>query len=456
MKKIYLCIAILFISGMSYGQYFINHNSFRSIQQNKWPKHQQSTRNISKIQSLSNKKQLDSLVVDMYIGNTTMRYAKEYFIYDAQGNVTFNYSNDYDMNIELRKKYTYDANNRIIEYELSIWDSINNQWYGQIKKTTSYAATYYTTETNTWDPNMNQWKKTDKIMWYFNQNALDTLALSYSWNNQWELSSRGHISYDSNNNIILVINEEIIGGTWINANKTEYTYDANDNLIKELNYQWDTQNNSYFFDMKTSNGYDNQNRKIYSVMGGYNPNTSSWDYWDSTFQYYAPNSDIDSTMDFTNSPSNTWQPDLKNKMEYNNNYTLSDLILPTTLFSEDDIAYFNHMLMKINGFEYDNGQWPKSFEYNVYYSDFVGTGIKTTQKKWVRIAPNPAHDYLFIQMENKQAMDVRIYDVSGRMVKTQAINISTKINIQELKSGIYFIQITDKEHNIQTRKLIKE
>jgi len=458
MKKISLFIAILLISGTSYGQYFLNHNAINSHKDHYLQNHHKNAGNTSKVQTLTNVKQLDSLVVNIYNGSTAIRYAKESFIYDTQGNVTTNISDDFDSNSKLKQTYIYDANNRVIEYQLLEWDYTNNQWNKKTKKVTNYASNSYSTEYSVWDNSLNQWSKEQKSEWFFNQDGLDTLGRIYSWNNQWDLDSRIHISYNSNNDIILELSEHKYAGNWINNRKDEYTYDANNNLINEIHYQWDAQSNSYIYSSKSIYGYNNQNKKVYYVEGDYNPNTSSWYFYDSTYQYFASNGDMDSTMDFTNpTPNSSWQMDLKTKMTYDNNYTFSNLVLPMTLFTEDDLELFNHMLTQINGYSYDNGQWPKDFVYNVYYSDFEGTGINlSTTRNKISISPNPANDYFRVSLDNMQMIDMHIYDASGRLLKSQKLNSSTNINIQDLERGIYFIQFIDENQNVQTHKLIKE
>jgi hypothetical protein len=55
------------------------------------------------------------------------------------------------------------------------------------------------------------------------------------------------------------------------------------------------------------------------------------------------------------------------------------------------------------------------------------------------IYPNPATTYLNINI-NGEAL-VNIYDMTGRCVKRATINDSSTINIEDLKQGVYFVNV---------------
>ncbi|MFI5217902.1 MAG: T9SS type A sorting domain-containing protein [Bacteroidia bacterium] len=74
------------------------------------------------------------------------------------------------------------------------------------------------------------------------------------------------------------------------------------------------------------------------------------------------------------------------------------------------------------------------------------TGINETSNNTstFTISPNPAGEELKVQcsMFNVQEKEIKIYDMMGKEILKSAINFqSSIINIQSLKSGIYFIEI---------------
>ena len=455
MKKNYLLIAFILISGLSFGQYFQSHglNNYKPQKQ-----HQVSSDN-SAMKKLSNSKKLDSIYAQLYMGGVAIPYVKEYFTYNTAGMVTkiVSYENDNQLMLrDSKEEFTYDANNRIIERLLFGWDTINNQWYDRVKETTSFTSTSYTTIYQHWDTATNQWNNTSKTENFFNQNSLDTLSLLYFWNNQWGLSYKTHYTYNSNNDMTLQLKEVLIGSSWINSSKIEWVYDANFNLLKKSEYTWDAQNNVFVYDYIHRMGYDSQNNRIYDANASYNSYTSSWEFSDSTIYMYAANADLDSSYDYSwDGTSGTWELEAKNEMTYDNNYALSNLVLPLTMFDDDDMMYFNHMLTQMKGFGNSTGQWAVAYTYDLYYSDFVPNNIEQVEQNTVSIAPNPAQDYFVVNMEANQLIDITIYDANGRLVKTQKASNARKIDIKDLKSGIYFIQITDANKEVFSSKLIK-
>ena len=72
--------------------------------------------------------------------------------------------------------------------------------------------------------------------------------------------------------------------------------------------------------------------------------------------------------------------------------------------------------------------------------------------------PNPVKDELFISSKsNLNDFNIIIYSISGRSILS--LNNSKlrdySIDLQELKSGIYFIQIKGKQGQSATKKFIK-
>lgn len=80
------------------------------------------------------------------------------------------------------------------------------------------------------------------------------------------------------------------------------------------------------------------------------------------------------------------------------------------------------------------------------------------------IHPNPAKTWITVNPGvdiSKGRLKIRIFDIQGKMVQTDAttvysINQEFKLNISDLKTGTYIIQITDDKGNRIQKKLIKE
>ena len=89
---------------------------------------------------------------------------------------------------------------------------------------------------------------------------------------------------------------------------------------------------------------------------------------------------------------------------------------------------------------------------NSLYSGTLATADLSNIKNNISIYPNPAKDVVFVKSE-KQITKIELYDFSGKKLKEST---SKEMNISSLQRGNYFIKITDKEGNTQTKNLIKE
>ena len=76
----------------------------------------------------------------------------------------------------------------------------------------------------------------------------------------------------------------------------------------------------------------------------------------------------------------------------------------------------------------------------------------------ILIAPNPAKDFInvFTTRSNSGLISIQLTDVSGKVLKTirSAENL-TKINIEGIAKGIYFIKVTD-DKTVTTQRVIIE
>ncbi|NPA67671.1 MAG: T9SS type A sorting domain-containing protein [Chlorobi bacterium] len=103
-------------------------------------------------------------------------------------------------------------------------------------------------------------------------------------------------------------------------------------------------------------------------------------------------------------------------------------------------------------------------EYNCEYNDsfYVNTvNIEFTEKEIkLKIYPNPAYDYLYIDYEIKNAenINISIYDLTGKKISEKTIygnNGTSEINISSFNEGIYFIKVENNEVT-KTFKIFKK
>lgn len=85
----------------------------------------------------------------------------------------------------------------------------------------------------------------------------------------------------------------------------------------------------------------------------------------------------------------------------------------------------------------------------------TGIADKTkTQLNW-SLAPNPASDYIHIQVADKGTFDYRISDVQGRILDKGRVVGNAGIPVGRLSPGMYFIQVGNGKGYAAPRKLLK-
>lgn len=77
-----------------------------------------------------------------------------------------------------------------------------------------------------------------------------------------------------------------------------------------------------------------------------------------------------------------------------------------------------------------------------YYSEACNwVGITEKDKSNFKVLPNPATDYLFIEMNNPQENQIDILDINGKVLITETVASNGLIDIRNLSSGTYLIRI---------------
>ena len=82
-----------------------------------------------------------------------------------------------------------------------------------------------------------------------------------------------------------------------------------------------------------------------------------------------------------------------------------------------------------------------------------GEGVEENTASF-NVYPNPVNDKLYIEAET-EIKEVVVYDVYGRRQVTETPSHQGSIDVSELNSGVYFIQIKTEEGNI-TKRFVKE
>lgn len=88
-------------------------------------------------------------------------------------------------------------------------------------------------------------------------------------------------------------------------------------------------------------------------------------------------------------------------------------------------------------------------------SKVSNTGIKSIKDLGIQVYPNPANDYLTIELANNENTNISLINILGEMVLNKQINNSEKIELSNLSKGIYFLSIQNLTGKATQKLIIK-
>lgn len=91
-----------------------------------------------------------------------------------------------------------------------------------------------------------------------------------------------------------------------------------------------------------------------------------------------------------------------------------------------------------------------TYDFNIEITNGNSVGIPSNpaQQNTVSVYPNPAQDFINIQCDEINSINIHIYDVSGKLMKTIEINNQqlNTLNISDLQNGLYYLKgVTEEE-----------
>jgi hypothetical protein len=132
---------------------------------------------------------------------------------------------------------------------------------------------------------------------------------------------------------------------------------------------------------------------------------------------------------------------------YGDGGATDDLIISTAGVSEASTSYYYDMT---------NSTWYYTTSTPMVRMNFdPSVGVNEVENNLgLRVFPNPANEVINISLNKEVSATLTLLDVSGKVVKTQALNgISTSINTASLNSGVYFVTINDGT-SVSTQKVV--
>jgi hypothetical protein len=91
-------------------------------------------------------------------------------------------------------------------------------------------------------------------------------------------------------------------------------------------------------------------------------------------------------------------------------------------------------------------------DYVRVYQENLTNIITIDYKNKYAVFPNPANDFLTIY--GKNVTSIEIFNIYGNIVLSKTLNDNKKVNISELNSGIYFVEIEGSNGFKSNKKVI--
>lgn len=240
----------------------------------------------------------------------------------------------------------------------------------------------------------------------YDENGNDTLKIIYHWK-------------DSKNQ-------------WINSSKNTWTYSQYGKITNSTTFNWNTSQNQWINSYKIDYSFDTHENEILRIESEWNTTTNLW---------------------------NT-----KDKIEFDRFYNAKELqdsliVHARNGASKEEYAYDRDGNNTINihyNWNSITKDWVVWNTYNYYYSLHALTNsVDIIDNQQVRLYPNPAHEWVTLEIINRSVTHCELYNSNGQMLKILPVErgINT-YNISHLKEGIYLIKMQSKE-GTTIKKIIK-
>jgi hypothetical protein len=103
----------------------------------------------------------------------------------------------------------------------------------------------------------------------------------------------------------------------------------------------------------------------------------------------------------------------------------------------------------------DFGELSESYLPSVTKEILLNSGSHADYPSLYHVYPNPAKDYVLIEMAENHNVNFKLFTLAGQMILQQQVNGSgQKISLNNLKEGLYIYKIIDDKGKLTTGKLI--
>jgi len=346
-----------------------------------------------------------------------------------------------DWYLHNRTIYTYDENQNTTEEIESAYDIIQG-WYDLQRSLNTYDGQNRLTNVIDQEWDGNAWINTDQLVYTYDTNGDQVGQLFQNWDGASFVDYfRQVFTYDINHNLLTRISQVWNGVAWNNGTQQVSTYDANNRLTVRLNQSW-------------NGSWNDVSRSLYT---------------------YDANNDLD-TLLYQKWSFNAWNDDYRNLYDFDahHNRTLIQEQLAVGIgVWEDREKYeytydqFDEVTHLINS-EYTNGTWVPVYQYNIindqdqnrssevfqnwengwvnadstqyYYTNLTGVqeipGVHS-----MFLFPNPTNDQLNIEFDKSFDGRISVYSMQGVKIADQRCfsEVASQLDVSSFNPGQYVI-----------------
>ena len=313
----------------------------------------------------------------------------------------------------------YDVNGNLKEQVFQTWNG--SQWINAWKEVRVFNGDNNPTLFTYYDGNGSVWvEDTQTTVTYLSATVIDRVS-DYTWNGSTFVEDERYSYNYISNKLDNAINITWDGSQWINSEKTIYTYYGNGKIEKILYQDW------------VGGQWVDYDEDTYVLDNNFNRKTE-------TYFLYSIGSDqdlIEYNYDTALLLSSFTHP-------FNNDKFIYSLGI-------ENNPYVNKILTEVTS-SYNGVDWDIVSRKTYNYDNTAG--VNDFNDSQIIMYPNPTSGFVYLSNINKK-LDYKVYDVTGKISMEGKINTDNKIDLSNLKSGLFFLKLKTETGNIIHRKVLK-
>ncbi len=348
--------------------------------------------------------------------------------------------NSVNVDNNYKAEMLYDENGKNTSYKEYTFNSTTNEWEYDL-----YGKDYYYNSEGLIDYIIfEESTYHNKYEYSYNSdNKLIEITMSDQNSSNWDLRYTDTYIYNNSNNNVEFIRNFANPSTWNVNYRYLNTFDGNNNLILKEKQEWNTNTNSWNATNKKYEYSYNSNNKIVNRLTKILVNGNFEQVGKFQYIYDANGNRVEWSSYYYD---NGWIPEEKVTYTYDNNYSLSDLILPNWQgimdfgYDED----YNHMILTKSYSEWDatQNQWTNPEDAIFNWSDTTAS-INSVETSIVKFYPNPVNEQLNFDLPNIQENTIiEIFNSQGKLILKK--KLEENLDVSNLNKGIYIFSIDNK------------